>query len=353
MRNKLLVSCVTVVVCGCHQPATEIFPAIEPAMVWPAAPERPRVKLIGALAGSGDLNAARSGGEVFKAALRGPRPPIRFSGPHAVAYHPQGKLAVADSAGAAVHIANLHARTHVTSYGSKDHRFAAPVGVAWVGDRLFVCDAQLHEIIELDVAGKVVRRFGEDQLRRPVGLAYIPERNQLYVVDGGAHAIQIYDTAGNRQGTLGSRGVGPGEFNYPTHIAFDGVDRLAVADTGNFRVQLLDLDGRSLGSVGRKGDAAGDLALPKGVAFDSDGHLYVVDAQFENFQIFDRQNRLLLSVGREGSALGRFSLPAGLTIDEEDRIWVADAANRRVQVFQYLKEAGQTRLSAVDGGMDN
>ena len=118
----------------------------------------------------------------------------------------------------------------------------------------------------MDVAGKVVQRFGEDELIRPVGLAYIPQRNQLYVVDGGAHALQVYDTAGNGQHTLGSRGVLPGEFNYPTHIAFDGIDRLAVADTGNFRVQLLDLDGRSLGSVGRKGDAAGDLALPPLVA---------------------------------------------------------------------------------------
>ncbi len=352
MRSKVVTCCVTVVACGCHQPATEMFPAIEPPMVWPAAPERPRVKLIGALSGSGDLNAARSGGEIFKAALRGPRPPIRFSGPHAVSYNPTGKLAVADSAGAAVHIVDLHARTHVTSYGSEDHRFAAPVGVAWIGNRLFVSDAQLHEIVELDLAGTVVRRFGTDELIRPVGLAYVPRRNQLYVVDGGAHALQVYDAAGNRQRTVGSRGVRPGEFNYPTHIAFDGIDRLAVADTGNFRVQLLDLDGRSLGTVGQKGDAAGDLALPKGVAFDSDGHLYVVDAQFENFQIFDRRNRLLLSVGREGSQPGRFSLPAGLTIDNEDRIWVADAANRRVQVFQYITEADHTRLTAVDGEMD-
>ena len=353
LRNVPLLCCAATTLCGCRQPRGELFPVINPPMVWPAEPETPRMRLVGTISDSTDLKAGRSGAEAWGAAFRGPRPPIRFSGPHAVAYHADDLLAVADSSGGAVHIIDLQKRTHVVSYGTEQQRFAAPVGVVWVDDQLFVSDAQLHQIIQLDQTGQVVRHFGETELLRPVGITYVPQRREFYVVDGGAHAIVVFDRAGRSVRTIGRRGTQPGEFNYPTHIAFDGAARLAVADTGNFRVQILDLDGKCQRVLGQKGDAAGDFALPKGVAFDSQGHLYVVDAQFENFQIFDDQGRLLLAVGREGNAPGQFALPAGLTVDAHDRVWVADAANRRVQVFQYLKEGVSLQLSAISQRIEN
>ena len=353
MRDFAILCCAAMTLCGCQQSQGELFPAINPPMVWPAEPEMPRMRLVGTISDSTDLKAGRSGAEAWGAAFRVPRPPIRFSGPHAVAYHPADLLAIADSSGGAVHIIDLQERTHVVSYGTEQQRFAAPVGVVWADDQLFVSDAQLHQIIQLDRTGRVVRRFGESELLRPVGITYVPQRQEFYVVDGGAHAIVVFDRAGRSVRTIGGRGTQPGEFNYPTHIAFDGATRLAVADTGNFRVQVLGLEGKCQGILGRKGDAAGDFALPKGVAFDSQGHLYVVDAQFENFQIFDDEGRLLLAVGREGNAPGQFALPAGLTVDPHDRVWVADAANRRVQVFQYLKEAVSPQLSAISQRMEN
>ncbi len=353
LRNFAILSCATMTLCGCQQPRGELFPMIDPPMVWPAEPETPRVRLVGTISDSTDLKSGRSGTEAWGAAFRGPRPPIRFSGPHGVACHPADLLAVADSSGGAVHIIDLQKRTHVASYGSAQQRFAAPVGVVWADDQLFVSDAQLHQIIQLDQGGRVVRHFGKAELLRPVGITYVPQRREFYVVDGGAHVIVVFDRTGRSVRTIGGRGTQPGEFNYPTHIAFDGTARLAVADTGNFRVQVLDLEGKCQRILGRKGDAAGDFALPKGVAFDSQGHLYVVDAQFENFQIFDDEDRLLLAVGREGNALGQFGLPAGLAIDAHDRVWVADAANRRVQVFQYLKEETSPQLSAISGRMEN
>jgi len=337
LRNTALFLFASMTMCGCQQLRGELFPAINPPMVWPREPETPRVQLVGAISNSTDLKSGRSRAEAWGAAIRGPRPPIRFSGPHAVAYHPADLLAVADSSGGAVHIIDLRERTHVVSYGSEQQRFAAPVGVAWANDQLFVSDAQLHQIIQLDRTGRVVRRFGETELIRPVGIAYVPQRREFYVVDGGAHLIAVFDSSGRSVRTIGGRGTQPGEFNFPTHIAFDGTARLAVADTGNFRVQVLDLEGNCRRVLGRKGDAAGDFALPKGVAFDGDGHLYVWDSQFENVQIFDRTGRLLLAFGREGRNPGEFWLPSGIAIDHQNRIWIADGGNRRIQVFVYLR----------------
>ncbi|MFH0983751.1 MAG: SMP-30/gluconolactonase/LRE family protein [Planctomycetota bacterium] len=324
---------------GCAVPQGELFLLTDPPIVWPPAPETPRIKLVGVLTGSADLKAAKSGGETFEDALRGPRPVIHFSGPHAVAVRARHLLAVADGGAGAVHVLDLDARSHLVVSGWNNERFGVPVGATWAGERLFVTDAERHEVIELSANGTYHRRFGADLLKRPVGIVYVASRDRLYVVDGGAHGIVVFDLSGQALTTLGQNGAAPGEFNYPSHIAWDGAGRLAVADAGNFRVQLLDLDGACLRVIGQKGDGAGDFSLPKGVAFDREGHLYVVDAHFENVQIFDAEGRLLLSFGQEGTARGEFALPAGLAIDQDDRIWVADSANHRVQVFAYVRNA--------------
>ncbi|MCP4589808.1 MAG: hypothetical protein GY842_03610 [bacterium] len=339
--GPLLALVLAVAVGGCAQPQGELFPPIEPAVVWPASPETPRIRLVGELAGSGDLHAAVSGGEVLLEAFHGPRPPLQFANPHAVALAKDRWVAVADSAAAVVHIIDLVERNHTVVGGwGESERLGTPVGVAWVGERLFVTDAKRHEVIELSTSGAHLGSFGGEALTRPVGIAYVASSDRLYVVDGGAHALVVFDLTGAVVARLGHNGVGPGEFNYPTHIAWDGGEHLLVADAGNFRVQLLGLDGTCVRSIGQKGDGAGDFSLPKGVAFDRDGHLYVIDSHFENVQIFDRQGRLLLAFGEEGAGRGQFALPAGLAIDHHNRIWVADSANHRLQVFAYMRNRG-------------
>lgn len=321
---------------GCATPAGVLFPAIDSPKVWPAPPETPRIRWLGAIASSDDLKAPRSTTEVIRAVFRGPRPAIGFSSPHNLAIAESRFLAVADGSGGAVHILDLVERTHRKVTGFGNEFFRSPMDVAWVGRRLFVTDAVRHEVVELDVHGAFQHRFGGDQLSRPVGITYVPRRKMLYVVDGGAHKIALFEPDGTPVITLGRRGSGFGDFNFPTYIDCRG-DRLLVADTGNFRVQLLDLNGAPVATIGKKGDAAGDLSMPKGVAIDRDGHIYVVDAHFENVQIFDQAGRLLMAFGETGTKPGRFWLPAGVMVDDEDHIWVADAGNRRLQVFEYLR----------------
>jgi len=320
---------------GCARPRGVLFAPLEPPHVWPPPPDQPRIKLLGTIAGSADLKADQTRYEAFKAALRGRRPTIKFSGPHGVAVEGPNLLAVADGAGRVVHIINLDDRTHRLIAGFADQQFAIPLGVAWMNERLFVTDAQRHEVIELDAQGEYHNRFGSDVLVRPVGITYVPERKQLYVVDGGSHAVKVFAPSGELVSTFGQRGAAPGEFNFPTHISCRG-NRFVVSDTGNFRVQLLDVDGTCLKTIGQKGDGAGDFSLPKGVGFDHEGHVYVVDAQFENVQLFDDTGQLLMAFGEEGDGAGEFWLPAGIALDAQDRIWVADSGNRRLQVFAYM-----------------
>ena len=324
------------VVSGCATSSGPLFPTLDSSRVWPAPPEAPRLRLLGMIRDSGDLRAGRSAGEALGDAVRGKRPAIRFSSPQGIAVKGTDLVAVADGSGGAVHLLDLTARTQTVVFGSATERFGCPMGVTWDGGRLFVADAQRHEVVELDQQGNWIDSFGADELIRPVGVVLVAARHELWVVDGGGHRVVGFDLRGDPTCRIGTRGSATGEFNFPTHIAV-GRDRIAVADSGNFRVQLLDLDGNVVSTIGKNGDGAGDLSLPKGLAFDRDDHLYVVDAHFEVVQVFDRDGRLLLAFGEEGSRAGEFSLPTGIAIDEGERVWVSDSGNRRLQVFEMVK----------------
>ncbi len=335
--TMLVIACAAAVVpAGCARARGEMFPAMDSPMRWPPPPAAARLSLIGQYAGSDDLNAGVTGWESMAEAFRGRRQPIRFVSPHAVAIANNALLAVTDTGSSAVHIVDLDRRDHIRVTGWDDERFSVPLGVTFVGERIFVTDADRGEVIELSRSGIVRGTLGSEHLGRPVGIASC--RDRLFVVDGMAHDIKVFALDGTLLRTIGKRGVGPGEFNFPTHLCCRQ-DRLVVADSGNSRVQILKLDGTPVSMFGHKGNAAGDLSLPKGVAFDGDGHVFVGDAQFENVQVFDPAGRLLMAFGQEGTGLGSFWLPAGIWIDDLDRVWIADSGNRRVQVFQYLRKA--------------
>jgi peptidylamidoglycolate lyase len=70
---------------------------------------------------------------------------------------------------------------------------------------------------------------------------------RLFISDGYGNArILEYTSDGKRVKVWGSAGTGPGQFQIPHGIAYEG-KTLYVADRGNSRVQRFDLDGHYLG----------------------------------------------------------------------------------------------------------
>jgi DNA-binding beta-propeller fold protein YncE len=218
-----------------------------------------------------------------------------------------------------------------------EREFPSMVGICRLpgGDLLFT-DSRLNKVVR--VQGDQLTDFGESiTLDQPTGIACNSVTGDIWVVETGAHRIAQFSKEGRLIRKTGSRGTGPGQFNFPTFIWIDQRGRIYIVDSMNYRIQLLDSEGEFLGSFGESGDATGYMARPKGIATDSKGHIYVADALFHAVQIFDSKGRFLYSFGNQGQEKGEFWMPAGLFIDRQDHIYVADSYNARVQVFQLEK----------------
>ena len=62
----------------------------------------------------------------------------------------------------------------------------------------------------------------------------------MYVVDSENNRVEVFDSDGHFLEKWGERGIGPGEFSYPTAIAVDCNGDVYVADTNNNRVERFD-----------------------------------------------------------------------------------------------------------------
>ena len=216
------------------------------------------------------------------------------------------------------------------------HILPSLVGSCLLPDgRMAFTDSELGTIFLVDQHTNEISRIGDTPaLDRPTGIACSQDGKVIWITETGGHCLVALDTEGNLLKRIGSRGSGPGEFNYPTHICTDPQGNILVVDALNHRVQIFDARGKFLSMFGRAGDASGYFARPKGIACDSHGHIYVADALFNVVQVFDREGRFLHAFGSAGSLDGQFHMPAGLCITADNHIFVTDTYNKRIQVFR-------------------
>jgi DNA-binding beta-propeller fold protein YncE len=333
-------------VVGCAGKPKPIFPAVDPPIVWPEPPDPARIRYIGQLATSADLNRPVGGLEALGGAIFGKKSARAMLTPYAVCTDGGKRIFVADSNAQLVHVFDLATRRYAQWTPKKPLTFSQPVGVAYDTGlrRLYVSDSVGATIHMFDgVTGKHVGQTLPGLFQRPTGIFFDRRSKRLLVTDTTAHNVTICAPNGEPITKFGRRGERLGEFNFPTSVTVDANGIVYVCDALNFRVLQFTRDYQPIKQIGQKGDLPGYFGQPKAVACDSQNHLYVVDAQFEAVQIFNAAGQLLLNFGEEGRRAGQFWLPSGIFIDASDAILVADDYNRRVQVFQFLPEAPSQR----------
>ncbi len=103
-------------------------------------------------------------------------------------------------------------------------------------------------------------------------------------------------------------------FNSPLDMAVDGSGSVFILDSGNQRVQVFGRDGRFLRTIGRKGQGPGEFEYPRSIDVDGQGRLYVLDDRQKRLQIFAPDGEILKSIGTTlGPSAG--SRPSMIGID--------------------------------------
>lgn len=347
---RLPVACAVLLLAGCASEPMEMHlaqPAGAASRLFPApeTQEVPRYRFVGELLGESNFapkNAgSRSAGRRLLAFIAGldaePDKPVQLVRPQSGIVDAHGRVLVTDVGRNAVFVFDEAAgKLSVWDRATRGTPFASPIAIALGRDgEVLVTDSDLGRVFRLGPDGAPRGEFGAGLLQRPTGIVRDAARGRIYVADTHGHDIKVFDDDGRHLATWGTRGDGPGELNYPTHLALsDGV--LLVADSMNARIQGFDREGKLVLRFGERGLYVGNLVRPKGVAADDEGNLYVVESMHDTLLVYDRTGRLLMSLSGTGGEAGRFYLPAGVWVDARNRVYVADMFNARVAVFQFL-----------------
>lgn len=220
-----------------------------------------------------------------------------------------------------------------------------PRGIAIdrVAGSIFVVD-RVGRIQRLDDQGRVLNEWTMPQTDHglPVGLTVGPD-GLVWVPDTHYHRIIVYTPTGEEVLRFGERGHGPGQFIYPTDVAFDERGLIYVSEYGdNDRIQVFQRDGNSIRhvrTIGRFGHSEGSFSRPQSLLI-RDGLLYVTDACNHRIQVFGLDGQYLRQIGRVGSGPGEFRFPYGLDMDAQGRLIVCEFGNNRVQRIDPVSGKG-------------
>ncbi|HEX8968966.1 MAG TPA: flippase activity-associated protein Agl23, partial [Chloroflexota bacterium] len=178
---------------------------------------------------------------------------------------------------------------------------------------------------------------GQAALSDPKNVAVGPD-GRLYVVEGKAARVTVFNPDGTIAAGWGGPGQGDGQFQEPWGIAVAPNGNVYVADTWNHRVQYFDPNGAFLGKWGKLGDAKGSVTTdpgtfwgPRAIAISPAGEVFVTDTGNKRVQVFGLDGSFKRMFGGSGSAPGQFNEQVGLTLDARGNVWVADAWNNRIQ----------------------
>ncbi|MCH2141055.1 MAG: hypothetical protein MK100_08500 [Phycisphaerales bacterium] len=161
---------------------------------------------------------------------------------------------------------------------------------------------------------------------RPRAIAVGPSSS--WVVDKTGRVQQLVDGESIGGWTMPATANG-----MPVGVSVTPEGLIAVADTHEYRVAVFSKDGMLQHTFGTYGTSPGEFIYPTDVAFDSHGHWFVSEyGGHDRIQVFDEDGNVVRSLGGPGSAPGQFRRPQSMAFSPDGKtLWVADSGNHRIQ----------------------
>lgn len=138
----------------------------------------------------------------------------------------------------------------------------------------------------------------------------------------------------------GETGHGAGAFIYPTDVALDRNGMLYVADGYANRIQVFDTAGNPVNkwggpfAVGVPGPFNGWFRVVAGIAFGPRGDIFAADFYNHRLQKFRADGTFLTSFGGEGSGPGQFDHAMAVAISDGGTVYAVDFGNSRIQKWR-------------------
>lgn len=177
---------------------------------------------------------------------------------------------------------------------------------------------------------------------------------QVWVAPCWGNGFWVFEGDGTFIEPWGTKGSGPGQFDFALPSGDDAVGGLAFApdgtfytfDVGNLRIQHFDAKRKLIGSWGSFGSEDGQFAKPTDIAVGSKGDLYVADGARGDVQVFGPDGTFIRSIG-EG--IGQPDHFAWFGVDAQGDVY---GAQQNHSIVKYAAD-GQPQLlidcTAIDG----
>ena len=160
----------------------------------------------------------------------------------------------------------------------------------------------------------------------------IANNGDVFVTNNTDHCVYVYDSNGEYQRAIGSKGKGQLQFLQPTGIAISG-NTVYVAENNGNRMHMFTRKGEFIDTFGSEGSGKGQLKYPWGICIDNDGKLYVTEYGNDRIQVFHQNgihsHFILGCIDGEH----KFKQPEDVAIDSNGHLHITGHSSNNVAVF--------------------
>jgi len=276
---------------------------------------------------------------------RARRPVSLLSSPVRLAQTGNGNLLVSDYRGQRIVEMDNRGRTIVRSFSIPGR----PLAVAATDSQVYVGNESTHRVEVYDPTGQRLFNLGglTHAFEQPTDIAIDIQQQLVFVVDGQAKLVKVFDMSagapGTLLGTIPPSGPDPSLLTSPTGIALDTQEQeVLVSDFGasdgttDPRVQIFSYAGSHLVSIsGQAGMFGRRFSRPQGLAVDGAGHVFLADSWLGAVIVLDRSTGAqLATLGSYGTGPGQLALPLDIVIDQNSQdVLVTNNRPGRIEVF--------------------
>ena len=176
----------------------------------------------------------------------------------------------------------------------------------------------------------------------------------MFVTSNTDHCIHVYDSSGKKKTTIGSKGSGEVQFQYPRGTDISG-EVVYVAEFRGHRIHKLTTGGEYIGVFGKQGSVIGEFNNPIDVKISPDGKVYVADSNNSRIQVFhpDWTISHVIDGTVSGDGTCSFSGPKGIAFDLSGNVHVGGNGSSSVTVFtpsgQFVRQYDKTHTNRPTG----